>query len=173
MASRAVCCRFPHFPRRPPGHKAMRRSVLALLALPALAAAFAPGGVHAPALRQPRSALTRRPAELGLARGAGRAATLQTRGLRMVEDSGNAVHYEPFLGLEERDACGVGFVANRDGSRNHDIVAKVRKHTLLCRFVLHLARTAARCCAWLRFAASRYGQPEAATSCPAPCPGRS
>jgi hypothetical protein len=112
----------------------MRRTVLALLALPALAAAFAPGGVHAPALRQPRSALSRRPAELGLARGAGRAATLQTRGLRMVEDSGNAVHYEPFLGLEERDACGVGFVANRDGSRNHDIVAKVRKKHMLVPF---------------------------------------
>jgi len=117
---------------------AMRRTMLALLALPALAAAFAPGGVHAPALRQPRSALSRRPAELGLARGAGRAATLQTRGLRMVEDSGNAVHYEPFLGLEERDACGVGFVANRDGSRNHDIVAKVRKKRMLVRVLIYI-----------------------------------
>ncbi len=104
----------------------MRRTVWALLALPALAAAFAPGGVHAPGLRSgPRAAFARRSAGLGLARGAGRAATLQTPGLRMVQDSGNAVHYEPFLGLEERDACGVGFVANRDGSRNHDIVAKV------------------------------------------------
>ena len=104
----------------------MRRTVWALLALPALAAAFAPGSVHAPGLRRgPRAAFARRSAGLGLARGAGRAATLQTPGLRMVQDSGNAVHYEPFLGLEERDACGVGFVANRDGSRNHDIVAKV------------------------------------------------
>lgn len=44
----------------------------------------------------------------------------------MVKDSGNAVHYEPYLGLEERDACGVGFVANRGGERTHDIVKKVR-----------------------------------------------
>jgi glutamate synthase domain-containing protein 1 len=43
----------------------------------------------------------------------------------MVKDSGNAVKYEPFLGLEERDACGVGFVANRNGDRSHDIVHKV------------------------------------------------
>jgi hypothetical protein len=104
----------------------MRRTVLVLLALPALASAFLPGGVQPPALRNgPRSALSQRSSGLALARGAGRAATLQAAGLRMVKDSGNAVHYEPFLGLEERDACGVGFIANRGGERNHDIVSKV------------------------------------------------
>jgi len=43
----------------------------------------------------------------------------------MVKDSGNAMKYEPYLGLEERDACGVGFVVNRGGERTHDIVNKV------------------------------------------------
>jgi len=106
----------------------MRRFVLVLLAaaLP-LASAFAPGA-YAPALRNgPRSVLSQRPSGLALARGAGRAATLPAAasGLRMVKDSGNAVKYEPYLGLEERDACGVGFVANRGGERTHDIVKKV------------------------------------------------
>lgn len=103
----------------------MRRTVLVLLALPALVAAFSPG-MHVPALRRgPRSALGHRSALRTTARGAGRSTTLQAAGLKMVKDSGNAVHYEPYLGLEERDACGVGFVANRDGTRNHDIVRKV------------------------------------------------
>jgi len=99
----------------------MRLVLLAVL--PALASAFAPGA--APTLRNgPRNALSSaRPAGLALAaRGAGRAATLPA--LKMVKDSGNAVHYEPYLGLEERDACGVGFVANRGGERTHDIVKK-------------------------------------------------
>jgi len=92
----------------------MRRCVLVLSAALPLASAFAPEA-YAPALRNgPRSAL-------------GRAATLPAAasGLRMVKDSGNAVEYEPYLGLEERDACGVGFVANRGGERTHDIVKKV------------------------------------------------
>ena len=98
----------------------MRLVLLAVL--PALASAFAPGA--APTLRNgPRNAVSSaRPAGLALARGAGRASTLPA--LRMVKDSGNAVHYEPYLGLEERDACGVGFVANRGGERTHDIVKK-------------------------------------------------
>lgn len=104
----------------------MRLHVLVLLALPALASAFAPAALRTPALRNgPRAAWSKREAGLSVSRAAGRAATLQAAGLRMVKDSGNAVKYEPFLGLEERDACGVGFVANRNGDRSHDIVHKV------------------------------------------------
>jgi hypothetical protein len=110
----------------------MRRAVFVLLALPAIASAFAPNAVHAPALRNgPRSSFATRPAGLALAQGAGRAARVQAAGLRMVKDSGNAVPYAPFLGLEERDACGVGFVANRNGERNHDVVAKVPEMCLM------------------------------------------
>ncbi len=104
----------------------MRRTVFVLLALPAMVSAFLQVGPNAPALQNaPRSALSHRRSGLHLARGAGRAATLQASGVRMVQDSGNAVHYAPYLGLEERDACGVGFIANRNGERNHDIIRKV------------------------------------------------
>ena len=109
----------------------MRHCVLVLLALPVLASAFAPGALKAPALRNGfKAPFARRQSGLKLARGAGRAERLQAAALKMVKDSGNAVHYEPFLGLEERDACGVGFVANRNGDRNHDIVHKVSSTNL-------------------------------------------
>ena len=97
----------------------MRHCVLVLLALPVLASAFAPGTLKAPALRNGlKTPFARRQSGLKLARGAGRAERLQAAALKMVKDSGNAVHYEPFLGLEERDACGVGFIADMNAASN-------------------------------------------------------
>ena len=73
----------------------MRRTVLVLLALrrwhrPSCQEAYSLQRCKMGRVPLSRSVLT----GLALARGAGRAATLQAAGLRMVKDSGNAVHYD-------------------------------------------------------------------------------
>mmetsp|Transcript_26391 Transcript_26391/g.86725 ORF Transcript_26391/g.86725 Transcript_26391/m.86725 type:complete len:1602 (-) Transcript_26391:107-4912(-) len=96
----------------------MRRSVL-LLVLPALCSAFTPA-FH-PKLTSSRAAKGR------VGSLAPKLRSPQTVNRHITSNifcSGNSVQYAPFQYLEERDACGVGFVATRKNEPSHDVVRK-------------------------------------------------
>lgn len=96
---------------------------LLLLALPALASAFSPTGFYSkvasfkngPALR-PRARLS-----VPLA-----ARTSGAARLVCSSEGREAVKHADHQYLDERGACGVGFVASKKNQASHDIVAKVK-----------------------------------------------
>lgn len=98
------------------------------VSLPALAMAFMPSG-GVPGLRSQRPGAATwaglgRPSPLFAAPLASRKASLRV-GRASPLMMGNAVNNPEFQYLEERDACGVGFVATRKGDATHDVVHKV------------------------------------------------
>jgi len=99
-----------------------------LVSLPALAVAFLPSG-GVPGLRSQRAGAATmaglgRPSPLFAAPLASRKASLHV-GRATPVMMGNAVNNPDYQYLEERDACGVGFVATRKGEATHDVVHKV------------------------------------------------
>jgi hypothetical protein len=111
---------------QPGSRKRAATQALVLLALPALAAAFAPTGFFSkvvgvknspgtPSLR-PRARLA---APLSARSGASR--------LVCSNDGREAVKHADHQYLVERGACGVGFIASKKNEASHDIIAKVRK----------------------------------------------
>lgn len=111
---------------QPGSRKRAATQALVLLALPALAAAFAPTGFFSkvvgvknspgtPSLR-PRARLA---APLSARSGASR--------LVCSNDGREAVKHADHQYLVERGACGVGFIASKKNEASHDIITKVRE----------------------------------------------
>jgi len=86
---------------------------------------FMSAGAMQPAHRLAESNAMRRSAFLPSSATLGRAQSLRaTQAAQWTCMSGNAVKHADFQYLEERDACGVGFVATRKSEPTHDVVHK-------------------------------------------------